>query len=359
MLKLPKTGRLLGWERGGDDIFCIESRANRDDCLEPYRKLRSSLRKVGVALHTADVSESTPLEADFDLYIQAEQIRDRARRNYFISLEPPVISPESSDPNYLSQFDLVFTWNKKLLNNEALKNRMIEVRMPNTPPPEFFEQRPPSWGDRPLELCMINSNKAAPSHSDQELYSARIAIIRWLEKNFSQNFKLYGQGWQHPSRVKRNESLFQYKIEKLFHTIFRSKPFPSFFGGVKRKYETLSTSKFSICFENSRGPEGYISEKIFDCFFGGCIPIYLGDPSISDYIPAECFVDVSHYKTYEELFKYVKAIDERKFTMMQSAAREFISSIMFYPFSSDSFSKTIADAIRRDLDSHRPDFNLF
>lgn len=47
---------------------------------------------------------------------------------------------------------------------------------------------------------------------------------------------------------------------------------------VKRKW--LENYKFNICFENSSYP-GYLTEKLFDAYNAGCIPIYWGDTSLN------------------------------------------------------------------------------
>ena len=48
--------------------------------------------------------------------------------------------------------------------------------------------------------------------------------------------------------------------------------------------------KFIICFENSYA-DGYITEKIFNCFFARTIPIYKGSEKINDYINKDCYID--------------------------------------------------------------------
>ncbi|WP_394958760.1 glycosyltransferase family 10 domain-containing protein [uncultured Helicobacter sp.] len=45
----------------------------------------------------------------------------------------------------------------------------------------------------------------------------------------------------------------------------------------KRKW--LENYKFNICFENGSYP-GYLTEKLFDAYIAGCIPIYWGDTSL-------------------------------------------------------------------------------
>ena len=43
-------------------------------------------------------------------------------------------------------------------------------------------------------------------------------------------------------------------------------------GKLGKKAELLDRARFCICFENSRGSPGYVTEKIFDCFTSGCVP---------------------------------------------------------------------------------------
>ena len=48
--------------------------------------------------------------------------------------------------------------------------------------------------------------------------------------------------------------------------------------------------KFILCIENSIG-EGYITEKIFNCFFAKSIPIFIGTDDINLFINKECFIN--------------------------------------------------------------------
>ena len=48
---------------------------------------------------------------------------------------------------------------------------------------------------------------------------------------------------------------------------------------VQDKQKWLQEYKFNICFENSSYP-GYLTEKLFDAYNAGCVPIYWGDTSL-------------------------------------------------------------------------------
>jgi hypothetical protein len=54
-------------------------------------------------------------------------------------------------------------------------------------------------------------------------------------------------------------------------------------GKIRNKIKFLSSYKFSITMENTEG-QGYISEKIFDSFMAGKIPIYYGSYMIDAFI---------------------------------------------------------------------------
>lgn len=64
---------------------------------------------------------------------------------------------------------------------------------------------------------------------------------------------------------------------------------PNWKGSPNNKLQTMSSYKFSLVIENS---EEFLSEKLFDSFFSGCVPIYVG-PDISHFgIPPKLVIQV-------------------------------------------------------------------
>lgn len=352
MVKQTFVGSIVGWPYPNNDIFLASSPRNRDDCLEPYRHIKEKFALNRIEIHTPDLLQKQGVTSDFSLYIDTQKIESGISKKYFINLEPPLISPLSSDISYLKNFDLIFTWNKKILEQSPLSGKAIEIRLPNPIPQKILESGDTKFRsvrDREFKICMLNSNKAPPTIEKVELYSERVKIIRWLEKNLPDKFALFGPGWEKPSKVIRGTNIFLYKIEKLKSVIFNKKPFSSHLGTVETKREVLSNSRFAVCFENSRGPAGYISEKIFDCFFSGCVPIYLGDPNVSSQIPKESFIAADAFTTYEDLFEFVLGMTDEDYESYQIAASKFLQSKEFLPFSSEAFATTIVTAIKNDL----------
>ena len=81
--------------------------------------------------------------------------------------------------------------------------------------------------------------------------------------------------------------------------------------------------KFAMAYENAKFP-GYVTEKIFDAFFAGCVPIYLGAPNVTDYIPAETFIDRRNFRDYGELYKFLTNMPEKDYRGYVRAIEEFV-----------------------------------
>ena len=78
---------------------------------------------------------------------------------------------------------------------------------------------------------------------------------------------------------------------------------------VKNKIEFLSSYKFSISMENSEG-DGYTSEKIYDSFISGTIPIYFGNYMIDEYFNLKSFILIKNEKDIFNKIEYIKKIDK-------------------------------------------------
>ena len=79
-------------------------------------------------------------------------------------------------------------------------------------------------------------------------------------------------------------------------------------GIVKDKIKFLSDYKFSLCFENSK-TDGYISEKLFEAFEAGTIPIYYGDDTVLELINNKSYIHIRDESEYDEKIKLIKKID--------------------------------------------------
>ena len=77
--------------------------------------------------------------------------------------------------------------------------------------------------------------------------------------------------------------------------------------GSKRSYQ--KKCKFSLCFE-STSHGGFFTEKITDAFLSDTIPVYFGDPYISDTFNPDAFIDVSKFASVEDAIKKIIELDQ-------------------------------------------------
>lgn len=105
--------------------------------------------------------------------------------------------------------------------------------------------------------------------------------------------------------------------DKIFNELSKYKKIESYgkhlnnqpnFTTCKDKIEAMANTKFSLCFENS-SRKGYRTEKIIDAFYAKTIPIYWGDPCITDEINSRSFINAMDFSNYYELIDFIKLID--------------------------------------------------
>ena len=347
---------IVGWEEGRDDLFNPQSPRNRDDCLAPFRVLREIALQHNIQLHTLDVLKEQNLFPNINLYIESLPIIPISGcKNYLVRFETELTVPINGDPNYLNQFDGIYTWDMELLNSNS-KNPLVEqtkgtpkfeMHYPNVIPEGFLANAivNPGFGNREMLCVLIASNRHANLFDRRELYSERVKAIRWFEANAPQEFALYGDGWKVPQKRFGTLGKLRYRFEKIIPFITGAPVFKSYRGRAQTKFEIYTKSKFSICFENARDIPGYVTEKIFDCLFAGCVPIYWGEPAIEKMVPKDCFIDfrefISKSEPYRELYSYISGMSEARFKQYQQAGHDFLTSSRFAPFTSQAFAESI------------------
>jgi hypothetical protein len=356
------VGGIVGWEEGQDDLFNPQSPRNRDDCLEPFRVLRAKAAEQGIELHTLDVLQQKGIASNFTLYLEAVPLIPIAHcKNYLIRFETELTVPINGDPDYLNQFDGIFTWDQALLNiasTNALNQKTalvpkFPIAYPNVLPAQFKVNEIVNSGfaNRDLFCVLIGSNRHANVPDARELYSERVKAIRWFELNAPKDFALFGNGWLVPQKRLGKPGKWRYRMEKVLPFLLGKSVFPSYKGPAKNKFEVLAKSRFCICFENAKDIPGYVTEKLFDSLFAGCVPVYWGEPNIQNIVPNACFIDFRQFldsaDPYQDLYQYISKMTEQDYITCQEAGRQFLASTAFRPYSSEAF----ADAILGPLQS--------
>jgi hypothetical protein len=149
-----------------------------------------------------------------------------------------------------------------------------------------------------------------PSLRLSDLYGMRLDLVRYFGPKAS--FVLRGSGWEHTVAGKCR---FWRKPIR-----YGNSPSP-----CEDKLSVLGECRFALALENAIYP-GYVTEKILDAFRAGAVPVYLGAPDITDYVPAECFIDYRGFASPELLEDHLATMPENRWTQYRQAARWFMSS---------------------------------
>lgn len=338
VLSQPNFATLVAQGVKNNSIFDLADPQNRDDSHQPYYMLRQRFNAHGVEFYTSDaVSQEVPL---FELHMNV-QTPGISKFQYLLLLETPQIYSDNADAARWTAYRKVFTWNDQLVNGD----RFIKINFPNV----IRLEKSASYAQRSRFCCMISGNRAATTSDDRTLYGARVEAIRWFEANAPQEFELFGVDWDIPAARAGMVGKIQRRLWLQVKQVVNVKHFPSYRGKIARKCDVLGTTRFAICFENVRDLNGYITEKIFDCFFAGCVPVYWGAANISDYIPRDCFIDRRSFHDTADVYQFLVGMSETAFNQYQKSILEFLQSKAVYPFSSECFVETIVNTIMQDV----------
>ena len=322
--------------------------SNRDNCLYGFYLLKKRFEENGIILGTQDIN--LPSESQFIIYNEMPKTKDifPDKDGYLLIFESELIRPGNWNTENHKYFKKIFTWNDEFVDNK----KYFKYYWPNKIPENLdFDL------SKKTKLCtMIVANKF--KKHPLELYTERIKAIRWFEQNHPEDFDLYGIGWDE-FRFKGilsnlNYLISRFKLSPVIHGLLKFLTFfnrcPSYKGKVENKREVLQKYKFAICYENARGISGYITEKIFDCFFAGCVPVYWGASNVAEYIPENTFIDRRKFRTYNELYDYLKNMPNKEYGDYLAAIKNFVRSDKIYPFSAECFAETITREILKDIE---------
>lgn len=303
------------------------------------RSLRFEFLKHQIELNNPDVNLGKKIA--FSILHDGQEIEQFLGPKYLIATENPYICPLNKDEQYLKQFDGIFTWNKDLLHLSNATHLFI--------PNQITVKQTPTFSERPIFACIINANKAFPKFLENDLYKERLAVIRWYEKNVPEAFALYGLGWGKPEPAFTFPQKFGRRLKRLATQIYGYKPFPSYMGEIENKSSVYQKAKFAYCFENVANLPDYISEKIFDCFINGCVPVYWGSNTIGDHIPSNCYIDRRNFKTTAETHQFLCSITAEQFNQYQENIQKFLASPKAMEFDIQSYVSIIVTKILDDL----------
>ena len=113
---------------------------------------------------------------------------------------------------------------------------------------------------------------------------------------------------------------------------------------VPDRYEFERQFKFSIAFENTCYP-GYTTEKIIEAFRAGTVPIYFGNPRISEDFNEQSFVNCHAFSDFSEVVDLVIKIDQD-----DDLRKRYLSTPIAKGYRDFGFEKFLISIFDQDLD---------
>jgi Glycosyltransferases involved in cell wall biogenesis len=326
----------------GNGLFDVQSKWNRDGSLRPWLVLRSHLRQHGFTLDTADYLSKKAFANRINIYTSFG-IHDRQQRlverrdvilNAFYLFETVMYAPRMYEmlPQLSTRFRTVYSWTdaKTLARFATGPFRVSSFRVPAP----FSDVIDRFWSRSDREGVMLVCTNRRGIAIDGDLFDERLRATEHFAARG--DFELWGRGWDDVSGLSPR---FAAAVGK------------SWRGPLADKYEAYSRARFVVCYENQI-LRGWITEKIFDCFRSGAVPLYLGAPDVLDWIPADCFVDVRKFSGYDDLSRYLDTLSPDDLLRYRVAARDYLASEAFRPFSAEAFADRFLADVYAQLDEH-------
>jgi hypothetical protein len=335
---------------------------NGDSVLAPYVYLRDYLEARGIPVHTADLLPQSS-NGVRNIYVSLGML-DKYRRltrrpdtslSAFFAVECPIVEPSIYRELREAQHDFkrIFTWTDSA-SLEAFVGGPLRCERYYWPQ-AFDEVHAGLWDRCERKFLVIITNHRLPRIYDRELYTERVRAIAYFAQY--DEIDLYGPGWNEPP-YRVGQTWVPYTLRRLHRAGLRQwdrmHPDPlltaarrAYRGIAASKSETMSQYTFALCFENMI-LKGWITEKIFDCFYSGTVPIYWGEPEIEKVIPTDCYIDMRQFSGYPELRAYLKSLTPAQIQDYREAARAYLKSPQARPFTKEAFVDIFRRIIKED-----------
>ncbi len=283
-------------DRGYDaKVVVVDIKDYEPDLLMKKGKLHQFLRKLNLDFpFRASVPEEVEKIVFFNIPPKVAKKYDLSRlprdKLVLFMWEPKTVLQGMYLPRVQRCFSKVYTWDDSLIDGKTYFKFHYPVFIPLCGEIPSFESK---------KLCTLVATDLKSS-VENELYSQRKEAIRYFEQANEEGFEFYGRRWD-PALYK------------------------SYKGAIADKQGTIKNYRFSICYENTHGTPGYITEKIFDCFAAGTVPVYWGASNVEEYIPKDCFIDRRDFSSMEELHHFMKAMSKETYEGYLARIKAFLS----------------------------------
>jgi hypothetical protein len=296
----------------GDKIW-----GNQDGWSEPYKALRDAYIAKGYNFqmtlpHKIDQNfkKNTYVIFVHNMPMPNGPIRHNNLEDkcVVLALEPPHVWPHNYN-HHNRPFKRILSWDDTRIDNKRFfKFFFVQAQLEMIDDVCLFSEK---------KLCTLISGNKDFKHR-YSLYPKRREAIAFFERYAPKDFAFYGHGW--------NKNAYK-----------------TYQGPVQSKTSAYRQYKFAICYENIAQTQGYVTEKIFGVMIAGCVPIYWGAANITDYVPANCFIDKRNFSNLNDLYYYIKRISEREYNQYIENINAFLQGPDVYKYSIENFVEILGE----------------
>lgn len=324
--------------------------------MQPFALLRLAAIKENIQIDTCDILP--PAESDIVIFMElpkSPNVMSAMKRNapalktILMPMETPLGREYLFNVQNYEKFDAVLTYNDKLVANE----RCFHFNLPVADSTYVREGK--AFIHRKA-ACIISTNSTIRWKTGINVVRSgwNFSVHNWIDYAFSigqtaelkrsvakeferykpNSLDIYGDGWSNYSWGVSDRLLQR-------NTFLCEK------GRINgSKLNTLGEYKFNICYENCINDCGYISEKIFDAFYGDTVPVYFGNKSIASHVSKDCFVDARDFPSEKKLVDFIVNCPEKIWRTYREAGKQFLNSHAAKKFQPPAFIDDFLRPIR-------------
>ena len=169
---------------------------------------------------------------------------------------------------------------------------------------------------------------------------------------------LYTNGHAHPMRDRLFFELSKYKNVdswgRHLNNVGGGKKYSPQSDWRKESSDIKSAYKFSIASENACF-RGYTSEKIYTSLLAHTVPVYWGNPDVSEDVNPEAFINVNDFDSIEDLLERIEYIDHHDDVWMDMVSKPWMTEHQMeqHMLRTEIFKKRMKDIFFGDFESNQ------
>lgn len=194
------------------------------------------------------------------------------------------------------------------------------------------------WDRRDALVWVVRNNWF---YGNDSMSQNRIRDFDYIRRHVSGKSHIYGGGWENKKSRLVGPSKYFGKIQAFNNIRIYNRISKSWVGPIENKKEIISNYKFCFSYENTDNYPGYITEKVFDAWMSGCVPIYRGEHSFEEkYSDILISPRILGKKKCMEMIRGLDANEARKIT---NKFNNFLDKGEFNDFSHLTFQNKVLD----------------